>query len=465
MNRYLVIVCASVSTFAMGCGVMGGEHGSKAHGEQESALEELNDSGDDQVLNRAVFSQVQETLQNEIASKPECDLMCTVKRWVGEERYAEAREVLETEVEESPLKIENVVALTSVNIMDEEYSKAYEWAQTYIDEGFSNIRLMENRAVASMLGHDVETAFEDFRVLIAKLQSMIQKSETSICDPLQNYCTSPERHEARAWVNLATVQYDRGQLDEAEKIAKNLLEDKDMRTRVSPTHGEFLLALIAGKRNKDHEAKERYARILERHPTAPGALNNMGGIYYRAHDLVKARAYFESAYVNGRMWRRGSAIAWSNVGEVDFIEGDYEAAEDKLKEAAGMSKAFAGADFSLGCLYDVMGKHELSKRHIALAMKNDQNGVTRWNSYHYTTEWEAHFNALIAEHDGNEQEAKALWTGLLNADEERLQASARRHLNLDELDNPITFEPMGWELGEHNILPSSDVGMQWNHLD
>jgi tetratricopeptide (TPR) repeat protein len=415
---------------------MGHDKASNAQGEQEAALTQLDETKD-QVFDRAMFSEAKETLEQNLVNEPECGFMCNIKRWVNDELYAEAREVLETEIDNDPSNLDNVVALTSVDIRDEEYSQAYRWAQTYIEEGFSNISLMENRAVASMLNHDMETAFEDFRSLISRLQSMAKDTETTVCHPLHNYCSTPEQREAHAWANLATVQYNRGNLDEAEQIAKDLLENKEIGQHVSSLHSEFVLALTAAKRNNDQEAKTRYERILKASPMSAGALNNLGGVYYRAHDLATARAYFEAAYVNAGTWRRAAAISWSNVGEVDVLEGDYEAAEDKLLEAANISKGYAGADFGLASLYDLMDKGELSKRHFAKAMALDSHGVTRWNFYFYNTEWENYFKALLAEHQGNEQEAKALWVELLDADEERLQKRAESHLAA--IEKPLAF--------------------------
>ena len=354
-----------------------------------------------------------------------CDTVCAVRQWVADERYAEAREVLDAELQDRPEDVETTLLLTSVDLADEEYDAAYARAQASLSSGEqADIRLLERRAQASLRNDDVETAVVDFSDLIDALQSHTD----DICGALSGHCAPPLTHEAHAWIGLATAQYNRGEVAAAETIASDVLADS-LSEQLDPAHSQFILALTASKRGENELAKAQYNRILRRHPTNPATLNNMGGLYYRDGDLATARTYFLAAYEYAGKHRRTAAIAWSNVAEVDLLEGEYEASEDKLLESLSISKRFAAGHFGLAVLYDVLHRYDDAQEHMTLALALDTQSVTRWNMTWYTVDWEKHFKALVAESENRHDEATALWAQLARCSNELLRDTANRHLS------------------------------------
>jgi len=344
-----------------------------------------------------------------------CDVMCTIDKWVAAERYAEAREVLNKTIDASPEDIAAVLKLGSVNIADEEYQAAYELAQAYVDrpvDGAVDLRVMEQRARASLMADDVETAANDYNELLDMLEA--------------NEAAATPR-EGRAWVGLATANYNRGELEAAENIARDLLSHSAIKDQVDPAHGWFILALAAGKKGDDAVSREYYDKVLARYPNEPATLNNIGCIEYRNGDLDSALTFHQKAYDLAGKNRRLAAIAWSNVAEVDMLNGRYDLAEDRWLETLSISKRFAAGHFNLAVLYDLLGQDEKSARHMKTALDIDVQGVTRWNTSFFTPEWKQHFQALVANAQGR-ADTVTLWQGLAQAEVEVIRKAAQRHL-------------------------------------
>lgn len=357
---------------------------------------------------------------------PECDGMCAVREWVSDERYAEAREALESMLDEAPADVPTVVALATVDIRDEEFEDAYALTDNALRSAPENVQLMEQRARASLLAHDVETATEDYGQLIDTLQQLGGNAE--VCDALTQHCMTPVTKEAHAWVGLATAEYNRGNLDEAHRIATEVLADA-YRKNIDRAYSDFLLALVAAKRGDESGAMTHYEAVLSRFPNEASTLNNIGGIHYRAGDLEQARTFHEAAFESAGKHRRTAAIAWTNVGEIDMLQGDLAGAEDKLLEALEISKRFAAGHFNLAILYDISGKTAAAQREMKRGLALDEQGVTRWNMSWFNPSWDAHFKALVADAEGRTQAAKTLWARVANAKEKVLQQTAERHLN------------------------------------
>ncbi len=382
----------SLVVAACGAEAPGGESGIEGHSEAN-------------IENNRAFQELEAGLET-------CDLFCSVNNWMDEERYAEAREVLQHELQTVPDDIETVLMLTKVEVADEEYEAAYTLADDTL-RGQTDTRLMEQRARASLLNDDVFTAEQDYVELIDELQ----KPEAPVTT-----------QEAHAWVGLATARYNQGEIEAAELIAKDLLRDSAFADRLDPAYGHFVLALAASKKGQDETALEHYGEILDRYPREPSSLNNVGCVHYRMGDLDKAREYHLAAFEAAGKNRRLAAIAWSNVAEIDMLRGDYKDAEDKLTETLGISKRFAAGHFNLAVLYDLQARPIESARHMKTALEIDMNGVTRWNTSWFTPEWKTHFAALVAESENRTDDAKALWTRLKSADEKVLVRTAARHL-------------------------------------
>lgn len=349
----------------------------------------------------------------------QCAGECPIGEWIRTERYAEAREVLQAKLEVKPRDLKSILLLATVELLDEEYEEAQVVLEAELDQGNQDVRLLEKRALASFLSEDLEAALEGFMDVLEQL-----------ADPEQ--ARQPHR-EARAWTGLATVQYNRGELDEAEEIARDVLEMADAEPHVDPAYGQFVLGLTSAKRGDDDAAFTYYSAILDRYPGHSPALNNLGGVYYRKGDLKTARTYLLAAFENAGASRETAAIAWSNVGELDLLEGAYEAAEDKLLEASTISKRTAAPFFNLAVLYDLLDRGKDSRAHLAVALALDARGISRWNSTWFHDDWKLQFDALVLEQEGDLDAARPLWTALLESETPILVETARRHLGLDEL--------------------------------
>jgi tetratricopeptide (TPR) repeat protein len=353
-------------------------------------------------------------------------LASEVRTLVFQERFAEAREILETRLADDPADIDATLLLTAVDLLDEEYEAAHMTAQTWLEWEPGELRLLERRAMASLLAHDVETAKVDYQELIEALGRAEQQAK--LCEPLTQCCHPVAARIADAKVGLATAHYNLGQLDHAEELARGLLAQAAADATIDPTAAHFVLALSASKRGELDRALALYEAVLEMAPGNAATLNNIGGIYYQKKDLDRALEYFVAAYENAGMDRRGAAIAWNNVAEVSMLRGQLADAEDKLLEAADMSPRFAGTYFQLGVLYDLLGDERASAANFRMGLRLDEQGVTRWNTTFFTPEWEAHFAALLSELDGDFEAARVMWEDILDGNVEALIPTAQRHL-------------------------------------
>lgn len=357
-----------------------------------------------------------------------CDESCLVRQWIIDERYEEAREVLAAEANRVPDDVETHLLLAATNMRDEMYEKAYELADRLIPV-HDDVRLRETRAYASLLAHDVETAAHDFNDTIEALQSFEPETRRIICDAVTGHCAAPMQREAYAWLGLATAEYNRQDLERASEIVDDLMNADAFAGAFEPSAGQFIRALVASKRGDDNTAKAHYEAILAKFPNDPASLVNLGGIAYRSGDLETARRMQTQAYEYAGSHRRTAAIAWSNVAEIDMLEGQYEAALDKANEAILTSRNYAGGYFQLAVIHDVIGNGAESLRAMKHALELDTQGVSRWNIAMFNADWEAHFAGLIAEAEGRTESASRHWHTLLGSDDETLQGIAKRHLS------------------------------------
>lgn len=357
------------------------------------------------------------------AAGPTCDAVCNAKSWISEERYAEAREALVRHLATAPSDADAALLLTSADIADEEFGRAHQLASTWLEENH-DVRMIEQRARASLLGEDVETAVEDLRELISELKDA--QPDAKLCDALTGQCATPVRAEAHAWVGLATAEYNRQNLDVAEQIAADVIDQKADAGLLDPAHGQFLRALIASQRGDDAAAETLYRDILARFPNEPGSLINIGGIHFRSGDLAAARRFQMAGFEAAGSDRRSAAIAWANVAELDMLEGKADDAEAKYLEALEISKGFSGAHFGLAVLYDLAGRTDEAKRHMFLGLKLDEQGVTRWNTSWFTPEHQQHFELLVAVTEGDTDAASQLARVLSAAKDAGIAAAAQR---------------------------------------
>ena len=198
------------------------------------------------VVNPAMVEPITAAIQEvETNALDACDTMCTVRAWYTEERYDEAREVLSQELTAAPENIETALALAQVEIADEEYGTAYALVDDAL-RGEHDVRLLEKRAISSLMAHDVATAAEDYNELLDELEA-IDDANMSICSAMSGTCQKKSVTEAQAWAGLAATEYNRGKLDAAERIAEQVLQG-DLKGSIDPAHAEFILALTSAKK-------------------------------------------------------------------------------------------------------------------------------------------------------------------------------------------------------------------------
>ncbi|NUN16179.1 MAG: tetratricopeptide repeat protein [Myxococcales bacterium] len=363
---------------------------------------------------------------NNISPTSTPDWFHQVRTLIREERYDEARDLLTSAQSKTPNDPTIVLILSGVELLAENYSDAYQIADTFLSEHPQDYPVLKRRAMASLMGHDIETAVVDFQALVVSAERHLTNRTADVCDPLSACCQSMETELAEAKTGLATARYNLGDLDAAERLASDVLNTADDRGVAGAA--KFVLALSASKRGKDDTAFSLYQDVLNDYPENPAVLNNIGGVYYRMKDLVRARSFFMKAYETAGVDRRGAAIAWSNVGEVDLLEGKFRDAEDKLLEAIAISPTFAGSYFTLAALYDVLGRVEEAQIHLKRGLELDEQGVVRWNSSYFSEAWEDQLLAMIAEQQGNLQDSLVLWQSVLKSDVDVLKASAHRHI-------------------------------------
>lgn len=352
------------------------------------------------------------------------DLLDHVRWLVSQERYPEARELLQAQVEAQPQDVTTTLVLAGVDLLDESYRSAYDLSDAALAVAPGDVRLMQTRALASLLDLDVATALEDYKELVSAMKRLAEAEGATVCQPISQCCATAPEALADALIGLATAHYNLGDLDAATDLADTVFGMRG----INPVGAHFVMALVQSKRGDDAAALASYQTILQTHPGNPLVLNNVGGIAYRAKDLDGAERLFVATVENAGVDRRTAAIAWSNLGDVALLRGDYKAAEDKLLEATSISPGFPGAWFNLAVVYDLLGDDVRSKAHLVEGLNRDEQGVSRYNSSHFSPEWEAHFEGLLAEHDGRVGDAVNHWQAVAAGNVPALHATAARHL-------------------------------------
>jgi tetratricopeptide (TPR) repeat protein len=210
--------------------------------------------------------------------------------------------------------------------------------------------------------------------------------------------------EARSLMEL-------GQLDEAYSEATAAVQNSGC----SPvTH--FVLALVDERKGDIRDAMEQYQQVLEVAPNMPAAHNNLGGLYYRQEDFLRARAETEIALA-AETNPHGRAIALANLAEFDELQGHLTDAEEKLNQALDMAPNDAPPYYSLAVLYDVMGRTDAARTMMKYALEIDVHGAV-WRSTSYVwPELQIHVQALAADAQGDKAGATEAWSQLQTIDQ------------------------------------------------
>ena len=191
----------------------------------------------------------------------DCDELCVVRQWIDLERYEEVYDVLSGTLEAAPKNVERALLLIEAVMRDELFERALELTDQLVPL-VSDIRVLEKRAVASLLSHDVETAAHDFTETIQALQALPPGAQGSICEALTGRCTSPLQREAFAWLGLANAEFNRRNLARATQILDDLSHAREFAGTFEPAVVQFMRALIASKQGDDTAARLYYEATL-----------------------------------------------------------------------------------------------------------------------------------------------------------------------------------------------------------
>jgi tetratricopeptide (TPR) repeat protein len=353
---------------------------------------------------------------------PSCGLLSRVRNCIITGKVDEARNLLLAELEKNPGNSKLLEILTTVELLDENWESAIDLADHVLRSEPFNVGFLEKKASSKFMLSDPYSAIEGFDSVVGILQEY-SSTRNDFCDPLAKCCQNAGDKLLRAKSGIATVYYNMGDLEEAERLAREILAEK-------PDHvdAKFVLSLMLGKKGMLDDSMEIYRSIL---PSSPGnacVLNNMGVLHYRKKDLDTAMKYFEESYKNAGINRRTKSIACSNIADIHVLEKNYAEAEKRYLEATGISPRFSGAFFGLGELYDILGRDDEAKKNVKHALSLDPEGFDRFNSNYTDPEWEWHRDALIAEIQNNQKTANELWERIKIGNVPELKPVAERHL-------------------------------------
>lgn len=293
-------------------------------------------------------------------------------------------------------------------------------------------------------------------------------STTPVERPASCGCGNPD-------VALAFQKHELGQYSEAATLflkvaahapqiralaARSLMEEGDLTSahrqavlavreagRAPVTH--FMLALVAERMGEYDEAAAEYQQVLALNPNDPASHNNLGGLYYMREDFDAARAETETALNLGNN-PQGISIALANLAEFDWLQGDFEGAEQKMNRALDTAPEDAPAYFGLATLYDVMHRDEAAMSMEKNALALDPHHAT-WRATSWVwPELRLHSEAMAAEARGETAKAVELWSALSNIEQSgtlhwsALEGRAAAHLKalgIVDRPTPIALEP------------------------
>ena len=115
---------------------------------------------------------------------------------------------------------------------------------------------------------------------------------------------------------------------------------------------------------------EAYQKVIELNPGAPGALVNLGTIYYRERRYAEAEQYYKRA-VNADP---GYPLAEFNLGNLYDEQGRLKEAFDHYKRALALNPQYADAHFNLALLCERTGETLKAVHHWKCYLKLDRSG-------------------------------------------------------------------------------------------
>ena len=312
--------------------------------------------------------------------------------------------------------------LTLLELLDENYESAISLAahRAKVEQGAVDAKLY--KADAEFYLQDLDAATQSLREALEELNSPGLVRD-SWCNPLSQCCVGKDVLDAEARVRLATVVYLSGDLDTAEEMAHEILNDHP-----DYAGAYFLLALISNRRDDIQGARRYYAKVLKQAACSSATWNNLGVLAFREHKLREARKKFKKALTFVGPDHRTTALVLTNIAEIDMLEGKLRRAEDRYLMAREVSWRYPGSYYGYAMLLALTGRDEQAVDEMRQGLRLDPKGLVESAYYFYSEEWKWFHEALKAEALGEHWAAKTYWRKILSGDEPRLKEVARRFL-------------------------------------
>ncbi|MBN2650874.1 MAG: tetratricopeptide repeat protein [Spirochaetales bacterium] len=120
----------------------------------------------------------------------------------------------------------------------------------------------------------------------------------------------------------------------------------------------FNMAVACEKLEKNTKAEFFYRKALALCPDNSETLNSLGAFLIRKGELAEARSLLSEA-VN---IDKTKAIYWNNLGVVNFLQTDYQAAVGNFKIACAIDSENPDIWYNLRDSYEEIGEKELAKQ-------------------------------------------------------------------------------------------------------
>ena len=159
--------------------------------------------------------------------------------------------------------------------------------------------------------------------------------------------STPSREDinrAESYAKLGTSYLENGQLNESFMEFQKAME-------LNPHSTKTLnyLGYLSMRFKKYDEAVNYYKKAISLDPAYAEAMNNLGVTYAEMEEWDEAVNYFDSALSNPMYETPETAFA--NKGYVLYMKGDYNNAEEAVKEALILNRQFPRASYVLGLVY------------------------------------------------------------------------------------------------------------------
>jgi len=205
---------------------------------------------------------------------------------------------------------------------------------------------------------------------------------------------------------------------EAAEVVRDALEDGIV--------GRLVLADAWMHAGQPDEAELLYREVLAAEPDNGTALNNLSTVRYLERDLEGTMELLEAVLERSRQPRL-EAIALSNVAEVLMLRGDYANAEAHYRSAFEAFPEGGFSHFGLAALENVRGRHDAALDEAITGWDLDRAGMDRHHEYFMDEEWRWQRDALVAEAEGQHEDALDLWDMVAHGNVKRLVLPARAH--------------------------------------